>query len=102
MAVEADRRSAAAAHLRRLVDEVLHCARSEHATAVVSGGSRPHVTITKQVIDLNDAYFRAMLSGLEYVTRGHFDTGRESWGYTEWQLRSNLVDVTVRDSKDGS
>lgn len=99
MVVEVDRRSSEAAHLRRLVDEVLNCARSEHAGTIVSGGSRPHITITKQVTDYNDAYFRAMLSGIEYATRGHFDTGRESWGYTEWLLRSQLIDVTVRASK---
>lgn len=100
MALEADRRSAAAAHLRRLVDDVLNCARSEHAEAIVSGGSRPHITITKRVSDLNDAYFRGMLSGIEYATRGHFDTGRERMGYTEWLLRSNLIEVTVRGSRD--
>ena len=99
MAVEVDRRSAEAAHLRNLVDEVLGCARSEHAATVVTGGGRPHVTITKQVTDYNDAYFRGMLSGIEFATRGHFDTGRESWGYTEWLLRSQLIDVTVRASK---
>ena len=91
-----DRRSAAASQLRKAVDAVLQIAHSEHAAATVSGGSKPHVTITKQVTDLNDTYFRAMLSGIEYATHGHFDHGREAAGYTEWMLRGRLVDVTIR------
>ena len=99
MVVEVDRRSSEAAHLRRLVDEVLNCARSEHASTIVSGGSRPHITITKQVTDYNDAYFRGMLSGIEYATHGHFAQARDSGSYAEWMLRGRLVDVTVRATK---
>ena len=93
-----DRRSPAAAQARRAVDEVLKIAQSGHASAAVSGGSKPHVTITKQVTDHHDTYFRAMLSGIEYATRGHFDQGRETAGHTEWILRGRLVDVTIRTS----
>ena len=94
-----DRRSAAASQLRKVVDEVLQIARSEHAAATVSGGGKPHVTITKQVTDFNDTYFRAMLSGIEYAAHGHFDHGREGAGHTEWMLRGRLVDVTIRGTK---
>ena len=99
MAPFQEKRTAAAAQARRAVDEVLGIATSTRASPAVTGGSKPHVTITKQVTDYGDAYFRGMLSGIEYATRGHFDTGRDSWGYTEWLLRSQLIDVTVRASK---
>ncbi|OFZ71686.1 MAG: hypothetical protein A2W04_10775 [Betaproteobacteria bacterium RBG_16_64_9] len=99
MATFQDRRSAAASQVRRVVDEVLKIAHSEHATATVSGGSKPHVAITKNVTDFNDAYFRAMLSGIEYATHGHFDHGREAGGHTEWILRGRLIDVTIRGAK---
>jgi hypothetical protein len=98
MASFEEKRSAAAAQARRVVDEVLQVARSEHASTAVSGGSKPHVSITKQVSDHHDTYFRAMLSGIEYATHGHFDQGREVAGCTEWILRGRLVDVTVRAS----
>ena len=81
------------------MDEVLKIAQSGHASAAVSGGSKPHVTITKQVTDDNDVYFRAMLSGIEFATHGHFALGRESSGHMEWLLRTRLVDITVRVTK---
>jgi hypothetical protein len=87
------------AQLRRAVDEVMNVAKSAHASATVSGGSKPHITITKPVTDTTDAYFRAMLSGIEYATRGHFDQGRESSGYSEWMLRTRHIDVTVKATK---
>jgi hypothetical protein len=99
MATFEERRSAAAALARRAVDQVLQIAHSVHASTAVSGGSKPHVTITKQVADYNDTYFRALLSGIEYATRSHFDQGRETGGCMDWVLRSRLVDVTVRGSK---
>jgi len=95
-----ERRSAAAAQARRSVDQVLQIAHSVHASTVVTGGSKPHVTITKQVADYNDTYFRALLSGIEYATRSHFDQGREAAGCMEWMLKARLIDVTVRGSKD--
>jgi hypothetical protein len=94
-----EKRAAAAAHTRQTIDEILQIARSGTGHTSVLGGSKPHVTISKQVTDYNDAYFRSMLSGIEYATRGHFDQGRESGGYTEWLLRGRQVDVTVRASK---
>ena len=96
-----EKRNAAAAHVRRTVDEVLKVAQSARASATVAGGSKPHVSISKQLSDSNDAYFRAMLSGIEFATRGHFDHGRESYGFTEWILRGRLVDVTVRAKQGG-
>ena len=96
MATFEEKRTAAAAQARRVVDQVLQIARAEHASTAVAGGSKPHVMITKQVSDHSDTYFRAMLSGIEYATHGHFDHGREAGGYTEWMLRGRLVDVTVR------
>lgn len=96
MATFEEKRTAAASQARRVVDEVLGIAHSEHANTIVSGGSKPHVTITKHVTDYNDTYFRSMLSGIEFATHGHFDHGRESFGYTEWILRAPLIDVTVR------
>ena len=95
-----ERRSAAASQVRRVVDELSKNARSEHGAAMVSGGGKPHVTITKNVTDFNDTYFRAMLSGIEYATHGHFDHGREAAAHTEWILRGRLVDVTVRGIKE--
>jgi hypothetical protein len=99
LAIPVERRSSAAAQLRRLVDEVLNCARSAHANTTVSGGAKPHITVTKVVADYNDPFFRAMLSGIEYAAHGHFDHGRESAGHTEWILKTRLVDVTVRAVK---
>jgi hypothetical protein len=99
MAIAVDRRSSTAAQARRAVDEVLKVAQSSQGRATVSGGSKPHVTITKSVMDYNDTYLRAMLSGIEFATHGHFAQGREAVGTTEWMLRSRLVDVTVRASK---
>jgi len=92
-------RGSPASQAHKIVDEVMQIARSELARASASGGSKPHVTITKNVTDYSDTYFRSMLSGIEFATRGHFDHGRESPGYTEWILRGRLVDVTVRASK---
>jgi hypothetical protein len=91
--------AAAASQVRRIRDEVLRIAQSEHASIAVSGGSKPHITITKHVTDSNDTYFRAMLSGIEFATHGHFDHGSESAGYTEWILRTRLIDVTVRGTQ---
>ena len=102
MATFEEKRAAAASQARRVVDEVLGIARSEHASATVVGGSKPLVTIKKHVPDYNDTYFRSMLSGIEYATRGHFDQGRESAGYTEWSLRAQLIDVTVRGAKSAT
>ena len=99
MATFEEKRTAAALQARRVVDEVLQIAHSEHASATVSGGSKPHVTITRQVTDYSDTYFRAMLSGIEFATHGHFDHGSESSGYTEWILRSRLINVTVRGTE---
>jgi hypothetical protein len=99
MAVAVDRRSSASAQARRAVDEVLKIARADHAGATVSGGSKPHVSITKQATSSEDTYFRAMLSGIEYATHSHFSHGQESGGYTEWVLRSRLIDVTLRCTK---
>ena len=99
MASFQEKRTATAAQARRVVDEVLGIASSERASAAVAGGSKPHVTITKQVTDTSDAYFRSMLSGIEYATHGHFSQGQDSGGYMEWMLRGRLVDVTVRCSK---
>jgi hypothetical protein len=99
MATFEEKRASAASHIRRTVDDVLQIAQSGHGSATVLGGSKPHVTISKQVTDYNDAYFRAMLSGIEYATRGHFAQGRETSGYTEWMLRGRLIDVTVQASK---
>ena len=99
MVLTADRRASAAAQARGVVDEILKIARSELAGATVSGGSKPHVTITKHAANFDDAYFRAMLSGIEYASHGHFSHGQESGGSTEWLLRSRLVDVTVRCTK---
>ena len=96
MVITADRRTSAAAQARRVVDEVMKIARSERAGATVSGGSKPHVVITKHAANFDDAYFRAMLSGVEYATHSHFSHGQESGGSTEWLLRSRLIDVTVR------
>jgi hypothetical protein len=94
-----EKRASAAAHARRTVDDVLQIARSGTGSATVLGGAKPHVTVLRQVTDYNDAYFRSMLSGIEYATRGHFDQGHESGGCTEWMLKGRLVDVTVRASK---
>jgi hypothetical protein len=94
-----EKRAATAAHARRTVDEVLQIGRSGHGSATVQGGAKPHVAISRQVTDYNDAYFRSMLSGIEYATHGHFDQGHEVGGCTEWILRGRLVDVTVRASK---
>ena len=102
MATFEEKRAASASQARRVVDEVLGIARRELASATVVGGSKPLVTIKKYVPDYNDTYFRAMLSGIEYATHGHFDHGRESAGYTEWLLRAQLVDVTVRGSKSAT
>lgn len=99
MATFEEKRNAAASQARRVVDEVLQIAHSEQASATVSGGSKPHVTITKQATDYNETYFRSMLSGIEYATHGHFDHGWESAGHTEWTLRSRLIDVTVRGTE---
>ena len=99
MATFEERRHAALAQARRVVDQVLQIAHSVHASTTVSGGARPHVTITKQVADYNDTYFRALLSGIEYATHSHFDQGRASGSQMEWILRSRLVDVTVRGTK---
>lgn len=99
MATFQEKRTASQAQARRTVDEVLAIAGSERANATVAGGSKPHVTITKQVTDTGDAYFRSMLSGIEYATHGHFSQGQDSGGYMEWMLRGRLVDVTVRCSK---
>ena len=96
MIAERDRRQQAAAQQRRTVDEVVRIARRERANVVVSGGSKPHLTITKQVSDANDTYFRAMLSGIEYATHGHFGQPQPVGGITEWMLRGRLVDVTIR------
>ena len=82
------------------MDQVLQIAHSVRASTAVSGGGKPHVTVTKQVKDFGDTYFRALLSGIEYATRSHFDQGREVAGQMEWMLKSQLVDVTVRGSKD--
>jgi hypothetical protein len=102
MATFEEKRTSAAAHARRTVDEVLQIAQAEHASATVLGGSKPHVRISKQVTEGDDAYFRAMLSGIEYATRGHFAQGHESAGYTEWTLRWRLIDVSVRAEKGGA
>ena len=99
MATFDERRTAAAAQARRIVDQVLAIARSERGSATVAGGSKPHILITKQVSDFSDAYFRSMLSGIEYATHGHFAQGRDSGGMMEWMLRGRLIDVTVRCSK---
>jgi hypothetical protein len=99
MATFQEKRTATAAQARRVVDEVVGIANSERANATVAGGSKPHVTITKQVSDYSDAYFRSMLSGIEYATHGHFAQGHESVGSMEWMLRGRLVDVTIRASK---
>jgi len=99
MATFQEKRTAAAAQARRAVDEVLGIATSTRASAAVTGGSKPHVTITKQVTDYGDAYFRGMLSGIEYATHGHFAQARDSGSYAEWMLRGRLVDVTVRATK---
>lgn len=99
MASFQEKRTAGQAQARRTVDEVLAIATSERASATVAGGSKPHVTITKQVTDYNDAYFRSMLSGIEYATHGHFAQGRETGIEVEWMLRGRLIDVTVRCSK---
>ena len=99
MATFQEKRTAAAAQARRTVDDVLAIASSERARATVTGGSKPHVLITKQVPDYSDAYFRGMLSGIEYATHGHFAQGQDSGGYSEWMLRGRLIDVTVRCSK---
>jgi hypothetical protein len=99
MATFEERRASAASHARRTVDEILKIAQSVHGSTTVLGGGKPHVTISKQVTDYNDAYFRGMLSGIEYATHGHFAQGNESAGCTEWILRGRLIDVTVRASK---
>ena len=99
MGSSAQKNSSAASQARRVVDEVLKVAQSGHASASVSGGSKAHVMISKQLTDYNDTYFRSMLSGIEFATRGHFAQGRESPGYSEWILRSRLIDVTVRCTK---
>jgi len=99
MVIQGQKHPSATSQVRRVVDEVVKIAHSEHAAATVSGGAKPHVTITKQVTDFDDTYFRAMLSGIEYATRGHFDHGREAAGHTEWMLRGRFVDVTVRGTK---
>ena len=99
MVPPSDRRTSAAAQARRVVEEVLKIARSDHAGATVAGGNKPHVTITKQATSSEDAYFRGMLSGIEYATHGHFSHGQDSGGYTEWVLRSRLIDVTLRCTK---
>ena len=99
MAAFQDRRSAAASQVRRVVDEILQIAHSEHAAATVSGGGKPHVAITKNVPDFNDTYFRSMLSGIEYAAHGYFDQGREAAGHTDWFLKGRLIDVTIRGTK---
>ena len=99
MATFDEKRASNATHLRRIIDEILQIAQSGHGSATVMRGSKPLVMVTKQVTDFNDAYFRAMFSGIEYATHGHFDQGHESAVYTEWMLRGRLVDVTVRASK---
>ncbi len=81
------------------MDEVLKVAQSELASATVSGGNKPHVTITKQATSSEDAYFRGMLSGIEYATHGHFSHAQDSGGYTEGGRRSRLIDVTLRCTK---
>ena len=99
MTVLADKRSSAAAQARRVVDEVLNIAHSSHAAATVSGGSKPHVTIMKNVTDYNETYFRALLAGIEFATHGHFAQGRDTGTSADWELRGRLVDVTIRAVK---
>jgi hypothetical protein len=99
MGNSAHKDASAASRVHRVEDEVLRIAYSEHASTAVTGGSRPHVTITKHVTDFDDTYFRSLLSGIEFATHGHFDHGRDAGGYTEWILKSRFIDVTVRATK---
>ena len=96
MRTSVDKDRSAAQQSSAVAEEVAQIARSNNASAIVSGGSKPHVTITKRSTDLNDAYLRAMLSAIEFATRGHFDGGHELAGSTEWILRSRYIRVTVR------
>ncbi len=84
---------------RRVVDEVLRIARSEHATVTLSGGSKAHVLIVKQVLDTSDPTFRFLMSAIEFATRHHFAQVFDTGSLSEWVLKSPLVDVTARCSK---
>ena len=102
MVITTDRRNSAAAQTRAAVDEVLRIAQANRGRATVAGGSKPHVTLTCSVTDYSDGYFRAMLSGIEYATRGHFAPGAQAIGGMVWTLRSRLIDVSVRASKENT
>ena len=88
--------TSAALQATRAIEAILGIARSEHARATVTGGRKPHIRITKDVTTVNDMKFRSMLSGIEYATHGHFDQGVSFAGYTEWILKTPLIDVTIR------
>ena len=45
MMMSAHKQTSATSQVRRVVDEVLKIAHSEHAAATVSDGGKPHVTI---------------------------------------------------------
>lgn len=97
--VTPERRKSSSAASRRVIDEILSIARSTQGRAVVFGGSRPHVSITKQVPELTEPYIRPMLSSIEHVVRSPFNRGRESPAFSEWLLRSQHTLATIRFTK---
>ena len=94
-----ERRKSASAALRKVIDQILSIARAEQARVAVFGGSRPTVSITKQVPELTEPYVRPMLSSIEHVVRSPFNRGRESPAFSEWLLRSQHALVTIRFTK---
>lgn len=89
-------KTADASRHAQAVEQVRQIAQFRGARATVSGGSRPHVTVTLDVSDSNRDV-GAMLSAIESATRGQFDRGREFPGnITEWTLKSKDIVVSVR------
>jgi hypothetical protein len=77
----------------------LRIARSKHARATVTGGRKSHIKISKDVTTVDEMKFRAMLTGIEYATHGHFDQGLSFALYTEWILKTPLVNDTIRGTE---
>ena len=88
-----------AAQVSRVLEQVLGIVRAEHARATATGGSKPHVRITKDISGFDDPSLRALMTGIEFATRGHFARGMAIGGYTEWLLKTRLIDVTLRGSE---
>ena len=91
-----NKKNSAESQSRRIVEEVMQIARSGHASAALSGGSRPRVIIVQQGSEMSGSQIRSMLSGIEFATRAHFSQDRDSGTIAEWTLKSRFVDVTVR------